>query len=210
MLAFRRRMIDHGAVALQQFGQDVLPLILLFAISVTGLLLTASYTWMKGYAYDFLAILHAVTVIFTLLWLPFGKFFHIFQRPAQLGVSFYKDAGAARRAGPLPALRAAVRLGGMVRDLDRRARAGLPLRDERPTARSTTSRSAPLPAGAVRPGAGRALWRSPADEEARTRRVRRHGDASRSTISKIIEGFGPHLSAGPGIACRRASSRSGW
>jgi nitrate/nitrite transporter NarK len=33
-------------------------------------------------------------VIFTLLWLPFGKFFHIFQRPAQLGVSFYKDVGA--------------------------------------------------------------------------------------------------------------------
>jgi hypothetical protein len=94
MLAFRRRMIDHGAVTLQQFGQDVLPLILLFAISVTGLLLTASYTWMKGYAYDFLAILHAATVILTLLYLPFGKFFHIFQRPAQLGVSFYKEAGA--------------------------------------------------------------------------------------------------------------------
>jgi hypothetical protein len=30
----------------------------------------------------------------TLLWLPFGKFFHIFQRPAQLGVGFYKDEGA--------------------------------------------------------------------------------------------------------------------
>jgi hypothetical protein len=94
MLAFRRRMIDHGAVAVQQFGQDVLPLVLLFAISVTGLLLTASYTWMKGYAYDFLAILHAATVIVTLLYLPFGKLFHIFQRPAQLGVSFYKEAGA--------------------------------------------------------------------------------------------------------------------
>lgn len=94
MIAFRRRMIDHGAVAVQQFGQDLLPLILLFAISVTGLLLTASYTWMQGYAYDFLAILHAVTVIFTLLYLPFGKLFHIFQRPAQLGVSFYKEAGA--------------------------------------------------------------------------------------------------------------------
>ena len=94
MLAFRRRMIDHGAVALQQFGQDILPLLLLFAISVTGLMLTASYTWMKGYAYDFLAILHAVTVIVTLLWLPFGKLFHVFQRPAQLGVGFYKDAGA--------------------------------------------------------------------------------------------------------------------
>jgi hypothetical protein len=94
MLAFRRRMIDHGAVTLQQFTEDLLPLVLLFAISVTGLMLTASYTWMKGYAYDFLAILHATTVISTLLYLPFGKLFHIFQRPAQLGVSFYKEAGA--------------------------------------------------------------------------------------------------------------------
>src|SRR4029453_1053380 len=93
MLAFQRRMIDHGAVAVQQFGLDIFPLILLFAISITGLMLTASYTWMKGYAYDFLAILHAITVIFTLLWLPFGKLFHIFQRPAQLGLHFYKDGG---------------------------------------------------------------------------------------------------------------------
>lgn len=93
MVAMRRRMRDQSAAALQQFGEDFLPLILLFAVSVTGLMLTASSTWMKGYAYDFLAILHAFTVIFTLLWLPFGKFFHIFQRPAQLGVSFYKDAG---------------------------------------------------------------------------------------------------------------------
>jgi hypothetical protein len=95
MIAFRRRMIDHGAVAVQMFGEDILPLLLLFAISVTGLMLTVSYTWMKGYAYDFLAILHAITVILTLVWLPFGKFFHLFQRPAQLGVSFYKDAGKA-------------------------------------------------------------------------------------------------------------------
>jgi hypothetical protein len=95
LLAFRRRMVDHGAVAVQQFGQDILPLVLLFAISLSGLLLTASYTWMKGYAYDFLAILHAVTVIVTLLWLPFGKLFHVFQRPAQLGVGFYRDAGRA-------------------------------------------------------------------------------------------------------------------
>jgi hypothetical protein len=93
MLAMRRRMRDGGAAALQMFGEDFLPLIMLFAISITGLMLTASYTWMKGYAYDFIAILHASTVIFTLLWLPFGKFFHIFQRPAQLGVRFYKDVG---------------------------------------------------------------------------------------------------------------------
>jgi hypothetical protein len=93
MLAMWRRMRDHGAAAVQQFGEDFMPLIMLFAISVTGLMLTASYTWMRGYAYDFIAILHAITVIFTLLWLPFGKFFHIIQRPAQLGVMFYKDFG---------------------------------------------------------------------------------------------------------------------
>jgi hypothetical protein len=98
MIAFRRRMIDHAAVSLQQFAQDVMPLLLLFAISVTGLMLTASYTWMKGYGYDFLALLHAITVILTLLYLPFGKLFHIFQRPAQIGVSFYKDAGARGEA----------------------------------------------------------------------------------------------------------------
>ncbi|MCC6285485.1 MAG: MFS transporter [Phycisphaerales bacterium] len=93
MIAMRRRMKDHGAGAVQQFAEDFLPLILLFAVSITGLMLTASYTWMRGYAYDFLAIVHAACVIFTLLWLPFGKFFHIFQRPAQIGVAFYKDAG---------------------------------------------------------------------------------------------------------------------
>lgn len=100
MLAMRRRMRDEGAAALQMFGEDMLPLILLFAVSLTGLMLTASYTWMKGYGYDFIAILHAITVIFTFLWLPFGKFFHIFQRPAQIGVRFYKDAGAREEAAP--------------------------------------------------------------------------------------------------------------
>ena len=93
LLAFRRRMLDHGAAAMQRFAEDILPLVLLLSISVTGLMLTVSYTWMHGYAYSFLAILHAVTVIFTLLFMPFGKFFHIFQRPAQLGVAFYKDIG---------------------------------------------------------------------------------------------------------------------
>jgi hypothetical protein len=94
MLAFRRRMVDHAAVTLQLFAQDIMPLLLLFAISVTGVMLTASYTWMRGYGYDFLALLHAITVIVTLLYLPFGKLFHVFQRPAQIGVSFYKDAGS--------------------------------------------------------------------------------------------------------------------
>jgi hypothetical protein len=93
LLALHRRLRDHGAAALQSLQEDLLPLFMLFAVSVTGLLLTVSYTWLKGYGYEFLSITHAVTVIFTLLWLPFGKFFHIFQRPAQLAVKFYKDVG---------------------------------------------------------------------------------------------------------------------
>jgi hypothetical protein len=98
MLAMRRRMREEGAAALQLFVEDFLPLILLFAVSLTGLMLTASYTWLKGYAYDFIAILHAITVIVTFLWLPFGKFFHIFQRPAQIGVRFYKYVGEREEA----------------------------------------------------------------------------------------------------------------
>jgi hypothetical protein len=93
LLALQRRLRDHGAAALQDLREDLMPLFLLFAVSVTGLMLTVSYTWLKGYAYEFLAITHAIAVIFTLLWLPFGKFFHIFQRPAQLAVKFYKDVG---------------------------------------------------------------------------------------------------------------------
>ena len=93
MLAMRRRMRDEGASALQFFTEDLLPLTLLFAVSLSGVMLTVSYTWMEGFGYDFLKLFHALTVLSTLVWLPFGKLFHIFQRPAQLGVEFYKDVG---------------------------------------------------------------------------------------------------------------------
>jgi hypothetical protein len=92
-LALWRRMRDEGARAVQTFTMDFFPLILLFAISVTGLALTVSQLWLQGNFYSFLAILHAITVIAALLYLPFGKFFHIFQRPAQLGVKLYQQAG---------------------------------------------------------------------------------------------------------------------
>src|ERR1051325_10429121 len=92
-LSLWRRMRDKGASALQSFAMDFLPLILLFAISVTGLTLTVSTTFLRGAYYPFLSILHAITVIGALLYLPFGKFFHVFQRPAQLGVKLYQEAG---------------------------------------------------------------------------------------------------------------------
>jgi hypothetical protein len=94
VLSLWRRLRDTGAQTLQSFALDFLPLILLFAISITGLALTASQFWLRGSLYSFLAILHAITVIAALLYLPFGKFFHIFQRPAQLGAKLYQQAGA--------------------------------------------------------------------------------------------------------------------
>ncbi|WP_437671604.1 MFS transporter [Sorangium sp. So ce131] len=93
MLAMIRRMRERGAVAVQRFERDLLPLLLLFAVSVSGLLLWVSYEWLHGYFYGALAQLHALTVIVTLLYLPFGKLFHVFQRPASVGVTFYKEAG---------------------------------------------------------------------------------------------------------------------
>ncbi|MGI9101839.1 MAG: MFS transporter [Terriglobales bacterium] len=92
-LSLWRRLRDEGAQAVQTVMMDFFPLILLFAISVTGLALTVSQIWLGGAYYSFLAILHAITVIAALLYLPFGKFFHIFQRPAQLGVKLYQRVG---------------------------------------------------------------------------------------------------------------------
>jgi hypothetical protein len=56
-------------------------------------------------------------VIVTLLWLPFGKLFHVFQRPAQLGVGFYKDAGARDEQTACRRCREPFASAPMVRDL---------------------------------------------------------------------------------------------
>ncbi len=93
-LAMRRRVSDRGALSLQSFSMDFLPLLLLFSVCITGLMLTMSALWLRGYSYSFIAQLHAFSVILTLLYLPFGKFFHIFQRPANLGVHFYREESA--------------------------------------------------------------------------------------------------------------------
>jgi len=98
----RRRLTNPGLIATQTFEGDLLPLILLIAISVTGLCLTYSYQFMKGFAYDFLAVIHAVTVIMFLIWIPFGKFFHIIQRPAQIGAHIYKKEGMKKGMAVCP------------------------------------------------------------------------------------------------------------
>jgi hypothetical protein len=61
--------------------------------------------------FRFLALVHMATVVLTLVFIPFGKFFHVIQRPASLGVEVYKRTeaelaglAACRRCGePLEA-----------------------------------------------------------------------------------------------------------
>lgn len=87
----RRRLHDPGALAVERSG-DFLALAGLFAVSVTGLFLTVSSTWLNGQFYSALNTIHALTVILGLMYLPFGKLFHIFQRPGNLGVAYYRNA----------------------------------------------------------------------------------------------------------------------
>ncbi|MGH7618300.1 MAG: MFS transporter, partial [Gemmatimonadaceae bacterium] len=89
--AIARRMRDVGLLTTQRFGFDLMPLILLLAIAVTGLGLTASSMWWGGSFYWFIALTHQAVVVLWLLSLPFGKFFHIIERPASIGVTLYQQ-----------------------------------------------------------------------------------------------------------------------
>lgn len=91
--AMHRRVFHEGAHAVQTLENDLIPLVLLFSVSITGLMITASYRLMDGAHFSFISLLHAFTVILLLLWMPFGKLFHVIQRPAQLGVAYYKEEG---------------------------------------------------------------------------------------------------------------------
>lgn len=93
-LSLRRRLKDGAAIGRQQFGNDIVPLLLLLGISVTGLMLTFSTHALGGAGYPVLSLVHALVVCATLLYLPFGKLFHIFQRPAQMGVILYRRENA--------------------------------------------------------------------------------------------------------------------
>ena len=104
-IALWRRINDGGLLSTQRLDFDLAPLVLLFAIAVTGLALSASSLFWEGRFYWFISLTHQVTVVGWLLSLPFGKFFHIIERPASIGVSLYQTLShdAERSAGPAPA-----------------------------------------------------------------------------------------------------------
>lgn len=133
-LALRRRIRDTGLLSTQRFGFDLMPLVLLLAIAITGLALTASSAWWSGAFYWFIALVHQVVVVLWLLSLPFGKFFHIVQRPASVGVTLYQqvaqdvehyeaakhDAVCRRCGDALPSARFVRDLEGVLGDLGQR------------------------------------------------------------------------------------------
>ncbi|MFF7441088.1 MFS transporter [Streptomyces sp. NPDC008122] len=125
-----RRMKDRGAITGQRFAYDLVPLIALVVISVTGLLLTFSSIFLHGGGYQFLAVLHMVSVVFTLVYIPFGKFFHIVQRPAAVGMQLFKYTSRRTSEGedevlvcrrchePIDTAPYVANLRGTMRDLD--------------------------------------------------------------------------------------------
>src|SRR6266700_979031 len=90
-----RRLSDRQVRAMQRPVRDLLPLLALLGISLTGLALTASTALLHGRLYHPLAVLHMATVVLTLLFVPFGKFFHVLHRTATAAVPFYKATSRA-------------------------------------------------------------------------------------------------------------------
>jgi len=94
VLAAYRRLTDPGERATQTFFEDILPLLIIFAVTATGLALTVSYKFLGGRGHGLWAVVHMVSVVALLLYIPFGKLFHIFQRTCSLFVTRYKRVGA--------------------------------------------------------------------------------------------------------------------
>lgn len=97
-MAFTRRILHPDLVVGQTFLNDFLPLLILFAVSMTGLFLTYSSRFLGGEHFRTLSTLHCFTVVVFLLYLPFGKFFHIFQRGALLGAAIYISEKKSKRS----------------------------------------------------------------------------------------------------------------
>ena len=92
IMAFYRRLTDPGVRAVQTFVEDLLPLIIIFSVTITGLMLTVSYSLMSGRGHSIIVWVHLVTVAALIFYIPFGKLFHMFQRLCSVCVSLYKKS----------------------------------------------------------------------------------------------------------------------
>ena len=72
VLSVKLRMSDRSELAIQSFADDVFPVLLLFAVAATGLMLTVSAKSMAGYGFPFIGMAHAASVIALLLFAAAG------------------------------------------------------------------------------------------------------------------------------------------
>ncbi|WP_433856857.1 MFS transporter [Streptomyces kronopolitis] len=80
-----RRRRERSAVPVGRVTYDFVALLALLVVSATGLLLTFSALFLHGGGYRLLSLLHMASVVFTLLYLPFGKFFPRVRRGRVIG-----------------------------------------------------------------------------------------------------------------------------
>ncbi|MGH2688039.1 MAG: MFS transporter, partial [Actinomycetota bacterium] len=88
----RLRGREGGAAGLSGF--HMVPLVVLVAISLTGLALTFSTEFLGGRFYRGIALTHMSVVGVGLVLVPFGKLFHPFQRPVGAGMELARSVGS--------------------------------------------------------------------------------------------------------------------
>jgi MFS transporter, NNP family, nitrate/nitrite transporter len=89
-----RRLLDKDAKVDQRIEYDLFPLYVLLSVTVTGLALTVSHVFGGGWGYPVISVIHQITVVGMLLYLPFGKLFHIPMRGLAIGADVYHEVGA--------------------------------------------------------------------------------------------------------------------
>lgn len=86
IMAIVRRIMNQDVKVTQRAEFDLLPLYLLLAVTITGLLLTVSYVFLGGWMHHYLTLIHQVSVVILLIYFPFGKLFHLPIRPLATAV----------------------------------------------------------------------------------------------------------------------------
>lgn len=85
-MALFRRVKSQDVKVTQRVEFDLFPLYILQSVTLTGLFLTVSYTFLDGWMHPYLTLIHQVTVVVFLVYFPFGKLFHLPIRPLATAV----------------------------------------------------------------------------------------------------------------------------
>ncbi|MCA1030307.1 MFS transporter [Bacillus timonensis] len=85
-MALYRRVTNQDVKITQRAEFDLFPLYLLLTVTLTGLVLTVSYTFLDGWMHHYMTLIHQISVVILLIYFPFGKLFHLPIRPLATAV----------------------------------------------------------------------------------------------------------------------------